>query len=214
MSRDYRPQRAVRQAPRRNARGGTLLGIFIGLVLGLGIAAAVFYYISRSPSPFQNHAANGGKDTPRLEGAPGKPGNGPADKPRFDFYKILPGTEEPKATTTEPKPAPANEAKPAEAKPAEAKSPPPETAAKTPPAKTGEQVYLQAGSFTNPADAENERARLALLGFEAGIQKVTLADKSVRHRVRLGPFSSVEEMNRNKAELARRGVEATVVKNP
>jgi len=29
--------------PRRNARGGTLLGIFVGLILGLAIAAAVAY---------------------------------------------------------------------------------------------------------------------------------------------------------------------------
>lgn len=207
MTRDYRAKHNPQHRRPARTGGGTILGIFIGLVLGLGIAAAVFYYISRTPSPFQNatgqakNAANGN--------GPAAPPAAAADKPRFDFYKILPGAEDAKGGTerkppepksAETKAAETKAAKPAEGKPAESKG--------------GEQYFLQVGSYANAGDAENEKAKLALLGFEASIQAATLPDKGARHRVRLGPYASAEEMNRNKAELGKRGVEAAVIKNP
>ena len=84
--------------PRSKAagRGGTLLGVFIGLVLGLAIAAAVAYFLGRSglttPMP-----PPGGAKEPARGARPDLGGASPAtEKPRFDFYKILPGGEEPK----------------------------------------------------------------------------------------------------------------------
>ena len=65
------PTGARARASRRGGAGGTLLGVFIGLVLGLGLAAGVAYYLM-------------------------KVAKSDADKPRFDFYKILPGVDEPK----------------------------------------------------------------------------------------------------------------------
>ena len=77
-------------------RGGTLLGIFVGLVLGLAVAAAIAYFLGKS----------GLTGAPAVSGVQreivrnGKPETVPvtstAEKPRFDFYKILPGAEEPK----------------------------------------------------------------------------------------------------------------------
>ncbi len=215
MGRDHRAKRTRREQGRRRSGGGTILGIFIGLILGLGIAAAVFYYISRSPNPFQGQSAVAPKnDTATLPAAPGPAANAPPDKPRFDFYKILPGAEDKTGGERKPvsgkaaeaaKPPESKAGKPAEARVAESRSGD---------AKPADQFFLQVGSFANAADAENEKARLALLGFEAVIQVATLADKGQRHRVRLGPYASVEEMNRSKIELSKRGVEATVIKNP
>jgi len=74
-------------------------------------------------------------------------------------------------------------------------------------------VYiLQAGAFQNPADADNLKARLAMLGHEAGVEPTNLPDKGVWYRVRLGPYASVEEINRVRAQLAQNDVEASVVK--
>jgi cell division protein FtsN len=53
---------------------------------------------------------------------------------------------------------------------------------------------LQAGSFTEYADADRRRAQLALQGIESTIQRVTIADKSY-HRVRIGPIDDLERLN-------------------
>ena len=87
------------RAARRNGRGGTLLGIFIGLVLGLGLAAGVAYYVGKLNSPYAAQAAKDAREPARRDTRcrQGRQGQRfAADKPRFDFYKILPGGEEPK----------------------------------------------------------------------------------------------------------------------
>src|SRR5438132_3951782 len=88
------PRPGSRARSRRGARGGTLLGVFVGLALGIGLAAAVAYYLGRSglttplagPPAIKEAARNG-----KPEGTVAAP-----EKPRFDFYKILPGGEEPR----------------------------------------------------------------------------------------------------------------------
>lgn len=96
------PAAAPRARHRRDA-GGTLIGVFIGLVLGLGLAAGVAYYLMKSNGPFP---AQGGAREAR-EAVRDAPKGGKADtaaeKPRFDFYKILPGVEEPKVQADTPK---------------------------------------------------------------------------------------------------------------
>ena len=78
--------------------------------------------------------------------------------------------------------------------------------------KPGDRYWLQAGSFSAQADAENLKARLALGGWEANVQEGNVPDKGVRYRVRLGPFDDADELNRMKAELARRGFDVAVIK--
>lgn len=53
-------------------------------------------------------------------------------------------------------------------------------------------VFLQTGSFQSAADADNQKAKLALMGAEAEVQQVMLQDK-VWYRVRLGPFKKMDE---------------------
>ncbi len=71
---------------------------------------------------------------------------------------------------------------------------------------------LQAGAFQNAADADNLKARLALLGFEATIETSAMADKGTLHRVRVGPYTSVEELNRTRDTLKQNGVQTTLIK--
>jgi cell division protein FtsN len=105
-------------------------------------------------------------------------------KPRFDFYNILPGTEEP-VTEQEVKQAPAG---------------------------SKEQYFLQAGSFQNEADADNLKARLALMGVEATVQSATVPDKGVWHRVRVGPFPNIDDMSKARTTLAQNGIQASLIK--
>jgi cell division protein FtsN len=70
---------------------------------------------------------------------------------------------------------------------------------------------LQTGSFQSAGDADNQKARLALMGAEASVQQVMLQDK-VWYRVRLGPFNKMDEVSGMRSELAKQGIEANVVK--
>jgi len=86
---------------RHHSAGGTLLGVFIGLVLGLGLAAGVAYFLMKSNGPFP--AQGGARDAREAAKEPGKGAQAATEKPRFDFYKILPGVEEPKVQADAPK---------------------------------------------------------------------------------------------------------------
>jgi cell division protein FtsN len=214
---DRRPQRTAdtrrRSAPlRRSGFGGTLVGIFIGVALGLGLAAGVAFYLLKAGNPYL--ASGGSRETPREAtkdaARPARGEGGGTEKPRFDFYKILPGVEEPKVqpktvdrATTERAGAPDKTVAKVEERPA----PPPDKGVKAP-----ERYWLQAGSFGSEGDAENLKARLAFAGWEAAVQSASLPDKGVRYRVRLGPYDNTDELNRVKGELAKRGFDVAVIK--
>ena len=75
-----------------------------------------------------------------------------------------------------------------------------------------DSYFLQAGSFQNPADADNLKARLALMGMEANVEPADLAEKGVWYRVRLGPYTRVDEINRVRQQLTQNGVNASLVR--
>ena len=72
---------------------------------------------------------------------------------------------------------------------------------------------LQAGSFTDIADAERMRATLALLGMESRLQRVSI-DDDVYHRVRIGPTSDLNELNRYRRQLWDAEIEVMLVTIP
>jgi len=226
-----RRSQPLHRANRRGGAGGTLIGVFIGLVLGLGLAAGVAYYLMKSNGPFP---AQSGKDARETKDAARmtKSDVAPSDKPRFDFYKILPGVEEPKvqgdakkspdrAVIDQAKSGTADKAPPKVAdkavekatdKVAEKTADKVATAAPTTAAKLPERFWLQAGSFTSESDAENLKARLAFAGWQASVQQGTVPDKGMRYRVRLGPYDNTDELNRIRNDLTRSGFDVAVIK--
>jgi cell division protein FtsN len=191
VTKDYKNTDRKNAGRARGSAGSLLLGILIGLVMGLAIALGVAWYINKMPSPFLD------RRPPKAEPKPAPPaatrgeekaGKTSDAKPRFDFYRILPGTEEP-ATDQQVRDA--------------QKQP-------TPAAK--EAFFLQAGAFQKAGDADNLKARLALIGVEASIQTTTLPDRGVWHRVRIGPYTGIEELNRTRDTLKQNGVETTLIK--
>jgi cell division septation protein DedD len=184
-------------------RGGVVLGIFLGLILGLAIAAAIAYYLARSGLSSPVPLPGAGRDAAHGSGNKNDMPTGPAapDKPRFDFYKILPGGEESKVG--------AERTRPDDKAAAEAVAKAPPTAVKP----AADRMWLQAGAFANESDAESLKARLALAGWEAAVQSASVPDQGVRYRVRVGPFDNTDEINRVKAELGKSGFDASVIRN-
>jgi cell division protein FtsN len=73
-------------------------------------------------------------------------------------------------------------------------------------------VYvLQAGSYRNESDADRVRAQLALQGIEATVQRVAV-DTDVWHRVRIGPITKLEQLNRLRKQLQAADVDALVIR--
>jgi len=219
---DHRPSRAAdarrRSGPsRKTGFGGTLLGIFIGVAMGLALAAGVAFYLLKAGNSYL--ALSPTRELPREAtkdaGKPGRSDAGAAEKPRFDFYKILPGVQEPKvqaksADRGTPDRATVDRAASPDKAIAKIDERAPSAPDKGP--KVVERYWLQAGSFASESEAENLKARLAFAGWEAAIQSATLPDKGVRFRVRLGPYDNTDELGRMKSELAKRGFDAAVIK--
>jgi cell division protein FtsN len=99
-----------------------------------------------------------------------------ADKkePKFNFYTILPELEVliPDAETRPPSNKSTNNF------------------------KDDKQYVLQAGSFRSLGDAKKLKASLALLGYEASIQHVSV-NREEWHRVRIGPYENKTEVYKN-----------------
>ena len=187
---------AKRSAPPSRTGGSFLLGMFVGVLLGLGIALGVAFYLNKTPLPFLGKSRpTAGKDAPDA----GKPavvagmpqGAAKADKPKFDFYKILPGSEEP-VSEKELK----DSGKTTKGQPESARG----------------VYFIQAGSFQNPADADNQKAKIAILGFESSVEPTALPDKGTWYRVRLGPYTTLDELNRVRRTLSQSGIDASLVK--
>ncbi len=199
MSRDMKPRKS---SPQKKSAGGTLIGMFIGLVLGVCIAAGVVWYINKAPLPFNQNVQNSETRTAAVPAAgqepkalPGKPGD-PAPEKRFQFYDILPG----KADAVPDKPGTSAMAEKPESKPD---------------AKEGKEsrspLFLQAGSFSTAQDADNQKVKLAFMGIESNVQQVMIEDRTW-YRVRIGPYFQLEELNKTRANLAKSGIEAQLSK--
>ena len=191
----------TRRASPRQTRGGTLLGVVIGIVLGLGMAAAIAYVLNKTPNPFDGKSAKSDVANPNLSSVEREAAK-QGERPRFDFSKILPGTEERRTQKEEPATSQGSD-----------KSSPAVQAAEQP-ADKGGKFFLQAGAYQNAADAEDQRAKLALMGIEASMQTVVVPDKGTLNRVRLGPYDTAEEMNQVKLELLKNGIATAVIRNP
>jgi cell division protein FtsN len=219
MTTGQRRAQSNTRASRRGDGGGTLVGVFIGLVLGLALAAGVAYYLMRANGPFPAQSGKEAREAPRDPSRTAKADPAAVDKPRFDFYKILPGVEEPKVQAEAKKSPDRAVVEQAKATPDKATPKTPEKAEEkvaaaqpTTAAKLPERFWLQAGSFTAESDAENLKARLAFAGWQASIQQGAVPDKGTRYRVRLGPYDNTDELNRIRTDLAKSGFDVAVIK--
>jgi cell division protein FtsN len=186
---------------RKRSEGNFLAGMGVGVLVGLAVSLAIAFYLNRTPIPFmtakpkQAEKNGAAAKPPAIAGLP-QGGAAPSgtEKPKFDFYRILPGAEEP-VTEKEIRERLRQKGSPAGQQEA-----------------SKDVYFIQAGSFQNPSDADNQKARLAILGFESSVEPAHLPDKGTWYRVRMGPYAKLEEINKVRQVLAQSGIDANLIK--
>ena len=204
-------------------RGGTLLGLIIGALIGLGAALAVAVYITKVPVPFMNKSQARNPDSDAAEAKKNKDWNPNAPLAGKNQPKPPPGAANPEVPgvavpdPAAPKAAASAPAKTAAAKPAPAADPLGDLAkAKVEGLSSGPSVdpfsyFIQAGAFRTPEDAEQQRAKLLLLGMQAKVSEREQAGRTV-YRVRLGPFDKKEDADKAKERLDNNSIETALVR--
>ena len=214
-----RPSRTPR-TPSATQRGGTLLGIIIGLVLGLAIALAAATYMNRAHLPFMNRyqqrpvsaasqAANwkpnaglsGGAVPPAAVAGGSTPG------------KVASAPLTPHAIESLGVPASgvlgAQGAVGGATTPAQAVLPGSSQAA--PAATPGVQYIVQIGAYSRRADAEAQRAKVALSGLEAHLDERSVGGRTL-WRVRVGPYASAQQADQAQKTLSSNGIGSVIVR--
>jgi len=227
-------KRVAQQAGTAKQRGGTLLGLIIGLIIGLGIAVVVAVTIKNTPLPFVNKLskpASAPEPAAGQIGDPNKPLYGNSNAAKEAAKAFAKKAEEEKAAKeaqnggdVAAKPEGNADAKPDAGAPVVDKSSPPKASADKQQASLGKPqkadnadekftYYLQAGAFLDQAEAENAKAKLALMGVSANIAE-RKSENGTLYRVRIGPFGQAEAMNRMRGKLTDNGVDVAVVRMP
>ena len=198
MSRDYKPST---ERSKNTSKGNPLFtGLLIGILMGVAASLGVVMFIKGGESPFAQQTSNEitksvsekmqDKAIADQANADAAAEAGPdGTQNRFDFYTILPGSESKVSAEEEIK----------------IKDDAPEPALQI-------SYYLQIGAFQTGEEADNMKAKLALQGFEAVVQTATTADKAIWHRVRVGPLTNLDQINKTKNDLLKNGFKADLIK--
>ncbi|MBU0826711.1 MAG: SPOR domain-containing protein [Gammaproteobacteria bacterium] len=210
---------------KKQQKGGTIIGFIVGVIVGLGAALAVAVYVTKVPVPFLNKGGGRGVDMDAAESQKNK--NWDPNAPLYGRNPARPPAPVVAAPASAPTPAAAPEVRAAASasKPAASK---PEAKAETKPgadplgdlavakaAATGNvdpfDYFVQAGAFRTQPDADAQRAKLAMLGWEARVSEREQNGRAV-FRVRVGPFTKRDDAERIKEKLDGAGVDSALVR--
>lgn len=174
-------------------RGPALAWFLAGLLIGLGISGLLFVggYIPGRPG----NATPAGVSQAPADPAPVDDDEeiaGSSGDRRFDFFTVLPEME-----VMVPEQELSRDA---------------QAVSGTLPGESGDAYILQAGSFRSASDAEQMKARLALLGNVASIQEVTV-DGATWHRVRIGPVQGARRADEIRRMLQDNNIQTLVMKS-
>ena len=161
------------------------LGMGMGLALGLGIAVFIYVKDHKPEGPVAEKPAK----HERRKSADAEAPDDEAPAKSYDFYDMLPKFEV--------------------VVPEKEKDVKPDMRA-APETRPGTYV-LQAGSYKNFGDADRIRAQLALQGIESKVQKVSV-DADTWHRIRIGPISNLDELNRMRQKLRKADLDVIVIR--
>ncbi|HZE90616.1 MAG TPA: SPOR domain-containing protein [Rhizobacter sp.] len=205
----------------KSQRGGFFLGLVVGLLVGLALALGVALYIAKVPVPFMNKVPQRTQEQDAAEAEKNKnwdPNSALYGKPASRPSNGASGIVAPPPPVAVPGGTPADPAVSARDPAAILADKPTSTpqAGLSESTNTGAgalnamSYFVQAGAYGRIEDAEQQRAKLAMMGLAA---KVTEREQSGRtvYRVRLGPFDKKEEAGLAKDKLEGAGVESALV---
>ena len=181
--------------------------VLVGMLLGVGLMLLVVVkgwapQLGKKNLPQPNPAATAPRESepPVAEAKP---------KKNYDFYQVLPEAEVviPDAELS----AKARAEQQAKANPVATAANPATNPATTPATTATARYVLQAGSYPDPKAADEAKAKLAMAGFVAQVQPVTINGKTW-HRVRLGPYATASELESAKRSLSDNGISAIALK--
>ena len=204
----------------KQQRGGTFVGLVMGIVIGLGAALAVAVYVTKVPVPFMNKGQIRSSDQDAAEAK--KNLDWDPNAPLYGKNPARPAATAP--TVAEPAPGSAKPAVPAaavEVKP-EPKPGPKSTASADPLGDLAKarssatpvdpfSYFVQVGAYRTADDAEGQRAKLSLGGIEARVSEREQSGRTV-YRVRVGPFDKRDDADKTKEKLESLGIEAALVR--
>lgn len=201
----------------KQQRGGTVIGFIIGVVFGLGAALAVAVYVTKVPVPFLNKGVSRTAEHDAAEARKNRDWD-----PNAPMYGKNPARP---AAPAAPQPA-ASDAPVAAASAAAPAAPQPVRAEPRPPADPlGDlarnraaaaaadpfDYFVQTGAFRTQDDAEAQRAKLAIMGWEARISEREQSGRTV-FRVRIGPYAKKDDADVTKEKLDTAGIETVMVR--
>jgi len=162
----------------------------IGLIIGLFVAFLVYLDDLDAPPSAAVESGDGGDDDRRVAGTE----EAGQDKPRFEFYSILPDLE-----VIVPD-APPGQEPPDDADDAVSTAPDPEGT-----------YFLQVGSFQKAEQADRMKAQVLLLGLDVEIQTVTVNGERW-HRVRIGPYADQAKLGAAQRRLRENEIDYLVLR--
>lgn len=167
---------------------GLMVGLFVALLVYLKYQTPINPRVAR-PSPTVSTPTSTPQPevktaTPVLENK----------KSKYDFYGSLPSSEVvvPRSSTNQ------------------------ETAIVIQQDKKFSNAYgnysIQVGSFSKASGADEQKARLTILGYEPSIEKNTLHDGMVVYRVLLGPYADLDAANKVRTLLHSKKFDNSLLK--
>jgi cell division protein FtsN len=199
-------------------RGGFVLGLIVGLLLGLALALGVALYIIKAPVPFIDKVPQRTAEQDSIEAERNKNWN--PNAPLAEKIMPVPAASAPAAAASGVA-APASASTTAPVAPAPSVAPPvaaPARPAQDPaailsgaPAAQPFVYYVQVGAFTRAEEAEQQRARMAMIGYSTKVTRQSQSGRDV-YRVRLGPYETRDEAESTQARLQDANIDARLVR--
>ena len=186
-------------------RGNTLVGFILGLVVGLTVALGVAVYVTKVPIPFLNKGLTRNADQDAAEEKKNKDWD-----PNAPLYGKTPAANTPAETT---KPTKSAEVVPPTPTPAPVASPDPLGDLAAGKAQQADAFYyfVQVGAFRSSEEAESQRAKLSLGGFDPAISQREQEGKII-YWVRVGPFDSKSQAEQIQTQLKSNKFESALIR--
>jgi cell division protein FtsN len=188
MARDYK------NAKRTGGKKSGSMNFFIGLGLGLAVAAGVHVF-DKQAFEKQQRTARAEPETRNKSDKPAPASQNAEPQGQLDFYEMLPKFEvvipeknAGKSNDTHKAPAVNSIDKPG-------------------------AYILQAGSYRTYAEADRVKALLALQGVQSRIEKAPI-ETETWHRVRIGPIRNLQQLDDTRRKIREAQIDAIVIRVP